>query len=679
MAEPLKNDALTHEVSFGKNIAINAKMRLERFDNGNALAYQAYDRGDPSKKFIALVAGIECMPRWSSVLTYDALSDTSFMHMVGNGIITWPLDNTQKYVFMYRGGLGEQLIPDGEVIDLQWRHPEIVEFLIQPIARLLREMQDKNFNHGSIRPNNIFHGSSDKRGQVIIGDCLSVQSGSTQPEIFMPINKSGCHPMGRGNGSISDDIYAFGVTLAMFLRRNDETSDLSDKEILRRKIENGSFNTIVGKERLPSIFMEVLRGVLHDDPNQRWTLEELFSWLDGTRMNPQPTPRRKKANRPFVFNGRKHLYADTMALDLARNATELATIVEDGTLYTWIEKSISDSALSERYEKVVERLSAIGGPSVNLDFLVAELRIAFNPFLPVLYKGHVFNYDGLGNLMAYYCYDERDLSAFKDVLKLNILDHALTHKPIPQSEMTTWHRLYDNCRASLRNSHKVGCGVERCIYLLSKNAPCMSPAFKGYFVNGHQVALNVYEKLSAKGGQVALYMDQHSIAFFSAHFPNEMDRVIYDLDSDDKDSKILGNLKMLASMQLKAKKQQVPAIAKVFMDAMSDVYGKFRNKKLKEKIKKNVQAAAAAGDLVTMLMLLLDEVVIKKDNNAFRIARREYIALQSEYDEYNKRLGNKKTYGVSNGHDAAALVAWLVSTAINIVVVFAFISGYRIF
>ena len=80
-----------------------------------------------------------------------------------------------------------------------------------------------------------------------------------------------------------------------------------------------------------------------------------------------------------------------------------------------------------------------------------------------------------------------------------------------------------------------------------------------------------------------------------------------------------------------------------------------------------------------MLTLLLDEVVLKKDNNAFRIARREYIALQSEYDEYNKRLGNKKTYGVSNGHDAAALVAWLVSTAINIVVVFAFISGYRIF
>ncbi len=678
MAESLKSDALTQEVSFGK-IVINAKARLRQFDNGDAKAYQAYERGDDTKKFIALISGVECMPRWSAVNTYDALSDTSFMHMVGHGIVNWPIGNVQKYVFMYRGGVSEPLIPDGGRADVHWRHPEVVEYLIQPIARVLREMHEKNFNHGSLRPSNIFYSAPDKKGQVILGDCLSVQSGSTPPELFLPINRACCHPMGRGNGSVSDDIYAFGVTLALFLRKDNDILQISGEELLRLKIENGSFNTIIGKERLPSIFLEVLRGVLHDDPELRWSLDELFSWLDGTRMNPPPVSRRKKANRPYVFNGSKYLYADMFALDLWDNPTELAVHIEDGSICQWIGKSISDPLLLERYEKVVERLTALGGVSVNLDFLVSELRVAFNPVLPVRFKSHVFTYDGLGNLLAYYGIVGRDVSAFKDVLNLSVVDHALYNKRVPQSEVAMWHRLFEQCRSALRASHKIGYGVEKCAYLLSKNAPCMSPAFKGFFVNGHKSALAVYEKSSAKGGQVAFYMDQHAIAFFSVHDPNEMDRVIYDLDAKEKDRQVIGNLKFLSMMQVRAKKQPVPAIANVFLESLSDVYEGFKNKKLKDKIKKGVKSAAAAGDLVTMLALLEDEVVKKKDDNAFIIARREYMALQSEYDEYNKRLGNKKTYGVTNGHDAAAIVAWVISTAINVLVVFAFLSGYRIF
>ncbi len=673
------NDSGAQFVSFGKDIAINTQARLNRFDNGASKAYQAFDKNNAAKKYIALVAGVESLPRWTGITAYDALSDTSFMRMIGNGIVNWAPENQQKYVFLYDGNVGDCLLPEGQINDLNWRHPEIVEFLVQPVARLLREMQDKNFNHGSIRPSNIFHSSADKRGQIILGDCLSVQSGSSQPEIFMSIQRACCDPMGRGNGSVSDDLYAFGVTLAMFLRKNDELEKLSNEELLRRKIEFGSYATFVGKERFPAVFLEILRGVLHDNPAQRWTLDELFLWLDGTRMNPPALMKRKKANRPLVFNNHKYLYADMLALDLDKNVSELAVMVEDGSLGQWVEKSSSDPLTFDRYEKVVERIASMGGVSVNRDFLAAEMRMAFFPMLPIKYKGRVFNYDGMGNMMASFCYQEKDMGIFKDVLSLNIVDHSLGFKDLQQNEMITWFRLYDNCRVAIRGKAKIGFGVEKCIYLLAKNAPCMSPLFKGCFVNGHRVALVVYEKMSEKAGQIALFMDHHSVAFFSAHNPNEMDRAIYDLDSEDKIRKVIGNLKYLAVMQVKASNLPVPAAAKVFLDAMSGIYDQFKNKKLKKQIEKNVVAAAAAGDLVSMLALIENHVVLKKDKNAFAIARKEYMLLQNEYNEYNKRLSSKSTYGVSNGHDVAALIAWMISTAISMLVVFAFISGYRIF
>lgn len=666
---------MSNEVRFGKNIVISTKSRLKRFDNGTAQAYQASDK---SKKYVAIVSGIESFCRWTAVNTYDSLTDTSFMRMVGNGIVTWT-DGTQKYVFLYDSGLGECLVPEGATSDVQWRHPEIVEYLIQPVARVLRDMQDKTFHHGSIRPSNIFHSASDKKGQVILGDCLSVHSCSSQPEVFMPIEKSCCHPMARGNGSISDDIYAFGVSLAMFLRKGDETSRMSEEDLLRSKIENGSYNTIIGKERLPSIFIEVLRGVLHDNPKLRWGVDEIFMWLDGTRMNPPPQSRRKKANRPLIFNGQKYLYADSLALDLNDNMTDLAGMIEDESLHQWIEKSLAEPLVLERYEKATERISALGGASVNLDFSAAQVRFALNPALPVRYRQKVFCYDGAGGMIADACYQKKDMSFFDDILNLNLLDHAVASKGLHQTDVVNRLRLFDRCRTALRTKGKIGQGIEKCVYMLAPTAPCMSPMFKGFFVNGHTSALNVYEKLSKKGGQPALFMDHHAIAFFSAHNPNETDRVIYDIDSDSKDKKVIGNLKYLATMQMKAKKAPVPAVAKVFLDAMSGVYSKFKNKKLQEKTKKNVEAAAAAGDLISMLSYIEDIALLKKDKNAFMVARREYAALQNEYNEYNRRMANKSTYGVTNGRDVAAVVAWLISTIVSVFVVFAFLSGYRIF
>ncbi len=662
-------------IRFGKTVYINPKKRLPQFDNGNSLAYHAYDTKDKGSALIAIVAGVEDIPRWNLVSTYAGLADTSFMRLIGSGIVNWSLEKRQKYVFMYSGNVGACIVEKGGFSDHHWRHPDIVEYFIQPMARMFREMGDKGFSHGSIRPSNIYYSANDKNNPVILGDGLSVCLGSSQEPLFFSPSRALACPMGRGQTSLKDDIYAFGVSLTLFLRKTDPFNGVSDEDIVRKKIEVGSYATLIGNERFPASFLELLRGILHDDCNSRWGVDEIFSWLDGTRLTPEALIKKKKANRPISFAGQKYLYAELLALDIHKNINELATIVGDGTLGRWVERSIDDVVIAERFAKALERSAAAEN---DKDYLAAQMIIALNPTLPVYYKGKCFTYDGLGAMMVETVCGGGDLKYYKDVLNFNLPDQMMVGANLPQNEVISGLKQYDTCRSSLKMT-ALGGGVERCIYILCNNAVCLSPKLKGYFINGDKAVIMAFEELCKRGGQVALMLDQHLAAFYHVISSSLMGSVSYDLGSPDKDKKIAANLRFMAALQKRAKIDSVPALARVFQESLSGTYKAFNNKKMQQMIKASVDEAASVGDLPKMAAMLEDKTSLARDKKAFEIASAEYRLLDNEYNEYNRKLANKKAYGIANGHDVAAVVSWLAATIITVIVVLTSISGNRIF
>ncbi len=680
MAEDKKEEKKpksTGLIEFGRNLVINPLNRLPHFDNGHVKAYDAFDKQVKNKKYIALVSGIEDLPRWSSVASYDALSDLSFMRLERTGVVKWG-DGRERHVVVYMAGVGDPLVPEGGFSSVSWRHPDIISLFIQPMARILREMSDKSFYHGSIRPSNIYHGSLNKDKPIVLGDGLSAQPSSTQPSVFLPIEKAMTDPMGRGEGSLADDVYAFGVSLVLFLRKNDELSSLSDAEIVRRKIEYGSYASLIGGERFQASFLELLRGVLHDDAALRWKVEDIFSWLDGTRLTPPPSIKRKKANRPFNFHGKKFLFADTLALELQENPNDVAAVVDDGSLARWINKSIDDTSLQERYEKVIDRVASAGGVAENKDYLVSQLRMALNPALPIIYKDHSFTYDGLGSILAHAISSGKDFDFAKEALRLSLCDHALASTKLSQAEFVAYLKVLDTCRASLKQN-KMGYGVERCVYLLFKEAPCFSEKLKNYFVTGYAQALIAFEDLCKKGGQTALFFDSHLMAFFTVVNSSVMERCVYDITSKEKERQVQGGLRFFAVMQQRAGSFKAPAVAHVFLESLSGAVKSFKNRGKRKEVMEGLEAAAAEGDLLTMSALLDDERSLAADGKGFQLAAYEFNMLQNEYNEYSRRLSNRKTYGVVNGHDAASIVAWVVATAINMIVVLAYLSGYKVF
>ncbi|MGH1378814.1 MAG: hypothetical protein ACRBB3_08325 [Alphaproteobacteria bacterium] len=679
MSKSNKNVASEQDlVTFGKNIVISTKKRLPQFDNGPALAYEAHNPKNKSKKFIAIVSGMENLPRYNFVANYKNLTSVSFLNLVSSGAAFWPPENSQKFIIIYDRNIDKPILEEGAISNVNWRHPEIISLFIEPMVTMIREMRDKGFCHGSIRPSNIFFPYGSEKMPVILGDGLSAQPSSTQPSLFLPINKALADPMGRGQGSVEDDVYAFGVTLLLFLRKNDELSVFDDEEILRRKVEFGSYSTLIGKERFQESFLELLRGVLYDDEEKRWSVDDIFSWLDGVRITPLTLGQKKKANRPFSFNGKKYLYAELLAVDLYKNTEELADLIDDGSLDRWLRKSLDDTALLERYEKAVDAVSSVGSMSDNIDYSVFHLGIALNPALPAHYKGKSFTYDGVGALLFRDACEGKDLNVFKEVLKLNILDYALVSENLNQAIMMNIFKQYDTCRAAL-SGNKMEQGIERCIYTLCPSAPCLSPKLKGYFVYSGGSLLSTLEALCKKGGQVSLMVDNHIAAFFAVRNSSFMSSYLIDFNSVEKNNKILGNLHFMAALQRQSSIKSLPAIASVLIESLSDVYKIYKNVGTRTKTEESVKAAAKEGDLITMSSLVDNPDELLRDEKGFSIAKAEYKLLQNEYSQYNSKLANKKTYGLSNGHDIASSISWLASTIITVIVVLAFMSGNQIF
>ena len=105
-------------------------------------------------------------------------------------------------------------------------------------------------------------------------------------------------PGGRGLGYTADDLYAFGVTIAVLLAGGDPAQGLESDALVQSKIHRGSYATLIGRTRLSLPMMEVLRGLLCDHRAERWTLHDMDLWLAGRRLSP------KQPSLPYELAGR---------------------------------------------------------------------------------------------------------------------------------------------------------------------------------------------------------------------------------------------------------------------------------------------------------------------------------------------------------------------------------------
>src|SRR3546814_2332099 len=125
------------------------------------------------------------------------------------------------------------------------------------------------------------------------------------PAIYEPIDSAMAVPEGRGYGGPEDDYYALGVLVLVLLCGGNPVPGLSEHELVEAKISKGSYAALVGETRLSLPMVEVLRGLLCDDPEERWRHDDLQLWLSGRHLSPKQALLPPQAARLYPFDGER--------------------------------------------------------------------------------------------------------------------------------------------------------------------------------------------------------------------------------------------------------------------------------------------------------------------------------------------------------------------------------------
>ncbi|HPF77900.1 MAG TPA: hypothetical protein PLF01_01290 [Alphaproteobacteria bacterium] len=668
--KPEEEEKRKSDVLLNKDIQILYQEPMAHLHKGKIRAYRAVGRNKVVSDLVAFVCHKSLTPRRIASIKYGKVANPNIAKLVTSDTVVWPDTGEEHFCFVYENTLGQPIWKSYEKHPaLGWKPDMVLENIAHPIISILMDLRDKDLVHGEIWPGNMFFSSTVSSPQqtsekIKLGECLAAPASSQLPALYEPIERALASPTGRGGGTFADDLYSFGVSLAVILRTTDTLQGLTDEEIIERKIEKGSYATLIGKDRLSGGLLELLRGLLYDDPLQRWTLDDVQAWMDGRRLSPKQAPKRVKATRPLLLNNKKYIRPELLAKDMWRYTDEVAKITENGELDQWIERAIEDKILKARMDQLFKEMKSIDRGKGYPERLAVILSTTLYTECPVRYKNLSFIPSGFGKILSEAYVQKHDLQPYIEILKQNFIIQSIRNRRKVVDSSSLISKL-DTCR-SLINQQSVGSGLERCLYVLDSECPCLSPVFDKYYVQTPEELILAFEKICENSKSQALF-DRHVVAFLSVKDRKNIDPYMGEINSAEPHNRVLGQIRTLATIQKRASLGKLPAIAEWVAENLEDVYERFHDSKKRADLREQVEAIKKSGDISKIAALFDDPKLYQSDVHAFHQAMEEYQRIEYEKQLIEEKLKNRKDYGQKTGRQIASVISMFLSVFIIVV------------
>lgn len=646
---------------FEGKVEILCDQRLPQFDSGSAQAYAAYSNDHNKSSLIALVCDREHVPRRAAANIYNGFVNLAMAKLVVYGTVFWPPEDRELYVFIYYNNLGKALMEPNDTAALGWRQDDVLNVVVKPMVNVLQDFRDKDFVHGSIRPSNMFMSTdAGKAKSVILGDALACPPSYSQPAIYEPIQRAMADPISRGKGTNSDDLYALGVSIAVLMRQNDPLKGLSPEQVVQKKLELGSYAAITGKDRFKGEILELLRGLLHDDTSQRWTIDEVVAWLDGRRLSPKQATATKKAPRPISLAESRFYNAPMLAMHMHDHPKEAKRLIEDGTLENWIERSLEDEEMALRYEKALTDSRQQSTGAGYEACLLSNVCIALDPNAPLRYRGMNIICDSLGTLMSQLIYRRESITKIAEIFLTQVGLNWLAVQNTAVMDVTGLFSKFERCKRYLKSS-KFGEGPERALYILSPESPCQSESLRDYFATDADQLLAAFEDMCRKGRPPKVFLDKHVVAFLQEKDSKSIENYLFDLNTHENHRQVAATLKCFANIQRRYKMPDMPFLARVMAPMLQVVAKRYHDRNVQEKIREAIAEFQVSGNLVKIAALFENAEVQKKDFLSFKKAMLEFQKIEQEREMLETRLQDKSKFGFETGRSFSAVFSCILA------------------
>lgn len=663
----------SQDVGFGKDIILHISQPLELFNKGKVKAFKATGQNKIFQNLIVYVCDKKLTPRRNSASKYFKINAQNILKLVRAGVAFIPEYGEERFCLVYENTIGGPLLdPKEKSHALGWKHDDVILNIAKPFIQTLTAMRNVDQVHGEIWPANIYYQGTETSDKVVLGECLTAPASYHLPALYEPVERALADPISKGEGTLADDLYAFGVSLAVILRSHDPMQGKTDREIIQHKIEKGTYATLLSKDRLSGATLELLRGLLYDDPEQRWTLEDLEAWEDGRRLSPKQSPKRVKAARPLLVNDKKYVRPEILAMDMTHFPDQMMRLIEAGELDLWIDRAVEDKSIKVRVEQITKDISGFDRTEGYNARGVAAMATALYPNVPIHYDAISFQIEGFGKALTKAYQENSKLQHYIDVMRSMFVISCMRMQKI--SNVASYISKFDNCRGYLSKT-ALNLGLERCLYYLNPECHCLSPILDKYYVQTPEDVLSALEKVCDTAKPKILF-DRHIIAFLSVKDRRNVDPYLPDLSATERYKRMLGQIRTLATIQKRSGLEKSTAIAEWISQNLEDVYERFHDAKKRESVKDTIDKLKKTGDLAKIALCFDDPHLFQSDLSAFYQAMRHYAELEKEEEKINYRLEKKKDYGYRSGQQVASVISVLMAFIIMIIAAyFTFVTG----
>jgi eukaryotic-like serine/threonine-protein kinase len=646
----------TPAVRLGHRYEILPGMPASEFRSGEAEAYRAIDLERPDAAHYALLCEPGVPPRTALIEPLAALRCDMLLRPLAWGVVDWPPRQRRSFAIVFER-------PAFRAIDRvePFTDEEVVADVLPPIMAALKALFDIGLTHRAVRPGNLFLRSGDPR--VLLGECASAPPASAQPMAYETIESGLAQPAGRGAGTPADDLYALGATLAALMLGHDLANGRDEEELLAAKMKTGSFVALLGTERPPLRMIEPVRGLLADDPHERWTLADLDTWMQRRSVTVRQSAPSKRAGRPLDFNDTAHVTPRLVAQAFMRDPVAAVKPIRTGELEAWLQRSLADpERLGAVALAVADAPGADGGPRDAR--LVARVAMALDPPAPVRYLDLAASVDGFGPALAACFRADRGISTIAEAIGGRLPQFWFGVQGTFRPEQAPILKSFDRMRVLLED-RRPGFGIARVLYELNPGLHCLAPAIEHEHAVDAVEVLPALERAAAAGRIGEAVVDRHLAAFIAARSRSGGPQWQDGLASTDAASRVLGSLKLLAYLQSHHGPLALPDLSARIGRDLPVLMARFRSKSRRERIEASLAKLVAKGDLVEILVVVADPDELRQDDREFRAACAEYAAIERDLAQLRYEAERRPQRAIELGGSIAVAAASVLAAAVT--------------
>ena len=659
------------ELTLGGRYRIHPDKPLPSYDTPAATAVEASDLRSSSRRMMALVCKPGLVPRLDIIPQLSRLTRLPMINPVDAGPVGWPEPGGRRFVVLFDGVAGEPLQTSLDQDFAPLREDQVFYKVIKPIVPALKELSNRSIRHRAIRADNLFYSDAAQQSAVL-GECVSSPPGFCQPVIYEPIDTGMANPAGRGQGAYGDDLYALGVLIVVLLHGGNPVKGMSDEELIATKISHGSYAALVRDQRLSLRMIEPLRGLLCDEPRERWTMQELELWVGGRQLSPKQPMLPPKANRTIAFNGAEHLTRAALSHAMGCHWAEAGRLVRGGELESWLKRSYGD----EDGAKIVRGLqSGAGENDKSEDRMISGALTVLNPAHPLRYRNISARIDGLGTLLAVNYGNTAFRADFTDMMQAKLPQFYLQAMAGKGPDLVPLMKTFEMISYFMERP-QIGNGLERALYEANRGWPCQSPLIADDYVCELEDLLPALERAVRRGTAGETLVDHHIAGFCAARGKTLADTVTRNLVPTVEDpTACLGVLALYAEVQkATGRARRYPALTAFLAAMMTPVIEGYHNRAVRERLSREVERVGGQGDPIALLAVLDDPQEQHEDSTGFSEAQRQYALLENSINWLTEGGLTASEHVMAKSRQAATFVSAMIASATVVVLAILYVA-----